>query len=349
MADERTYIRVHDGIEDHPKTAALSDKAFRLLVTTWGWCSRHRTDGRVPVAVWKKRGTKGARDELERAGLVEPGEGHMVMHDYLEHQRSAELIAEKVEAKKRGARLGNHRRWHEERGIYDPACEFCLEDAPPEPPDPSDKRSDTDRFTDASPDQNFGNETNLSNANDVHLCVSASASSTAGLTVHNGPASGNTDRTAIAYRSRSDRKTSPETETETEKRRSEGDSRSSLPVGVARERGVSGPHSTAAARLVSAAIGRHVPSAVRTALAFEVARLWPEATPDELAEALRRWDSRTGIGPALLPSLLADIRKEARGATARAAPAKSPTDQFAEQFLAAGHRQPDLRALPGGA
>lgn len=146
MADERTYIRVHDGIEDHPKIAAMSDKAFRLLITTWGWCSRHRTDGQVPLAVWKKRGTKGARDELERIGLAVLKNNTVVMHDYLEHQRSSELIAEKVESKKRGGRLGNHRRWHEERGVHDLACEFCVEGAPPEPPGPgSHDRSHTDR------------------------------------------------------------------------------------------------------------------------------------------------------------------------------------------------------------
>lgn len=302
MADERTYIKVHDGIEDHPKTAALSDKAFRLLVTTWGWCSRHRTDGQVPIAVWNKRGTKAARDQLVAAGLAILNDRCVVMHDYLEHQRSAKQIADDVAEKKRGGRLGNHRRWHVERGFYDATCEFCQESGPPEDPQPP---SDTDRSTDRFQES--------------------------------------------PHRSPTDRSTSPDTDTD---KGSDRDTRSSLPVGDARERGAAGPNSTAAARLVAAVIGSHVPSSVRTGLAIEVVKLWPEATPDELRAALERWDNRTGIGPSLLPGLLADIRKEARGATTRASPAAamSPTDRFAEQFLAAGRTEPPaLRALPGGA
>ncbi|HET6290466.1 MAG TPA: hypothetical protein VFG15_27430 [Amycolatopsis sp.] len=315
MADERTYIRVHDGIEDHPKTAALTDKGFRLLVTTWGWCSRHRTDGRVPLAVWKKRGTKGSRDELVRARLVEVHDDHVMMHDYLEHQRSSEFIAEKIEAKKRGARLGNHRRWHVEGKKYDPACEFCVEDTPPEPPDepppPPGKRSHSDRSSESD------------------------------------------------HRSRSDHKTSPETETETEteteKEKELRDLPSSLPVGDtrARGRGATGPHSAAGYRLVDRVLGRRLTSGTRSSLAFEVSQLLAEATEAELAEALRRWNQRTGIGPRLLGALVDDLRKEAHGATARpthTAPPVNGTDAYAAQFLAGGQTaQPALRALPGGA
>ena len=44
-ADRRTYITVHDGMPEHPKVDALSDKAFRALVGLWCWCSRNLTDG----------------------------------------------------------------------------------------------------------------------------------------------------------------------------------------------------------------------------------------------------------------------------------------------------------------
>lgn len=93
MADDRTYIRLHDGMPDHPKIDALSDRAFRLLISSWCWCSRHLTDGRIPDKVWAKRGTAAARRELITEGLAEPVEGGVHMHDYLEHQRSAEEVA----------------------------------------------------------------------------------------------------------------------------------------------------------------------------------------------------------------------------------------------------------------
>lgn len=134
--DERTYIRVHDGMPDHPKVEALSDKAFRLLVATWCWCSRHLTDGRVPLAVWRKRGTPKARRELVDAGLVELHDDHVMMHDYLDHQRSAEEVAERKEAKRRAGALGNHNRWHVPRGVYDEQCPICVANGPKPPSQP---------------------------------------------------------------------------------------------------------------------------------------------------------------------------------------------------------------------
>jgi hypothetical protein len=126
MADVRTYIKVHDGMPDHPKVDGLSDKAFRLLVESWCWCSRHLTDGRIPAATWRKRGSPKARKELLDAGLVEQADdGAFVMHDYLEHQRSAEQVKHAREAKGRGGSYGNHVRWHEQRRLVDPGCEHC--------------------------------------------------------------------------------------------------------------------------------------------------------------------------------------------------------------------------------
>lgn len=103
MADQRTYIRVHDGMPDHPKVLPLSDKAFRLLVETWAWCSHHLTDGLVTAAVWSKRSTPAARKQLIAAGLAEVlDNGDIQMHDYLEHQRSAADV-EEIRRKKREA------------------------------------------------------------------------------------------------------------------------------------------------------------------------------------------------------------------------------------------------------
>lgn len=108
MADARTYIRVHDGMDEHPKIAPLSDAGFRLLVSAWCYCSRNLTDGQIVDAIWRKRGTAKARKELADAGLVEQREGYVVMHDYLEHQRSADEVAEmrrkRAEAGKKGGR-----------------------------------------------------------------------------------------------------------------------------------------------------------------------------------------------------------------------------------------------------
>lgn len=107
MADERTYIRVHDGMPDHPKVDPLSDGAFRLLISGWCWCSRHLTDGVMPKKTWHKRGTSKARQELLDVGLVETvANGDVFWHDYLQHQRSAAQVAEMKEQRRSAGRAG---------------------------------------------------------------------------------------------------------------------------------------------------------------------------------------------------------------------------------------------------
>ena len=112
------YIRVDVLLMEHPKVEGLSDKAFRTLFDLWCYCGRNRTDGVVSEKRWRDTGTKRAREELVKAGLVElrPGEG-CVMHDFVApephgHQRSRaeidELAAKRSEAGKKAADA----RWH---------------------------------------------------------------------------------------------------------------------------------------------------------------------------------------------------------------------------------------------
>lgn len=124
--DDRTYIRVHDGMPDHPKVEPLSDAAFRLLVTTWCWCSRNLTDGHVPDGVWRKRGTAKTRAELERAGLAEPVPDGVQMHDYTDHQSTAAEVREFKASKRANGEEGNHQRWHVARNQPDPGCHRCI-------------------------------------------------------------------------------------------------------------------------------------------------------------------------------------------------------------------------------
>ncbi|WP_439377451.1 hypothetical protein [Amycolatopsis lexingtonensis] len=78
----------------------------------------------------------------------------------------------------------------------------------------------------------------------------------------------------------------------------------------------SGPRSVQAYRLVDRTIGQRIPSATRTALAFEAVALLAEFDEPTIGAALERWNAKTGVGPKLLPSLVADIVKETDGAGA---------------------------------
>lgn len=105
--DPRTYVRIHDGMPDHPKVDGLSDAAFRLLITMWCWCGRHLTDGLVPAATWEKRGKERIRAELVTAGLVDLREdGSVSMHDYTDHQRTAEEVKQLRDARREAGRKG---------------------------------------------------------------------------------------------------------------------------------------------------------------------------------------------------------------------------------------------------
>lgn len=290
MADKRTYIRVHDGMPDHPKVEALTDKAFRLLMETWCWCSRQHTDGRVSAAVWSKRGVKKVRDELAAAGLVEIHDGYVQMHDYLEHQRSAEQIADAVEKKRIGGVLGNHRRWHI-NGVIDLGCEFCppLEPTDPDPPDNgSHKRSVSDRRSDR-----------------------------------------NTDRSKSRFRSPEDRGQITEEEP--------------TPVGMAphdsnvrdepRPPAATGPTAVDAFRLVRRVLGLGYPAATCTALAYHAADLLKQYDEPTVQAGLEDWRGRTGIGPGVLPSLVADLIKRRNG-HARAANRRPNADDTIADLLA---------------
>lgn len=129
--DDRTYIRLHDGMPDHPKVVGLSDAAFRLYVESLCWSGRHLTDGMVSAAALRRMGgwSPESIKELAEAGLLEVGQGaSWVIHDYTEHQRTADEVAGYRKAKRTAGVTGNHERWHLARGLRDPECELCAID-----------------------------------------------------------------------------------------------------------------------------------------------------------------------------------------------------------------------------
>lgn len=129
--DARLFIRLDHGMPEHPKIEELSDAAFRALITMWCYCSRNTTDGFVTDVAWNKRVKPKVTKELLTSTfgmnplLIEVTGGYL-MHNYLDHQRSAEEIAAYRESKARGGKKGNHERWHTARGVTDPECEFCV-------------------------------------------------------------------------------------------------------------------------------------------------------------------------------------------------------------------------------
>lgn len=104
MKDSRLFIKVHNGFPEHPKTVGLSDKAFRTVVEFWAYCHRNGTDGKVPLALFKRLSPKVRKELLTDYAILH--ETHLEMRDYLEHQQSAQEVKELTEARQAAGRLG---------------------------------------------------------------------------------------------------------------------------------------------------------------------------------------------------------------------------------------------------
>lgn len=110
------WVRIDDNIIDHPKFLALTPLAFWLWVEGLTYCQKHLTDGRIPRPVLKgMRHYSPAALKLLTAAQV-PGKGPLwhiqqdgtiLVHDYLDHNDSAQLILEKRAAAKE--RMGRSR------------------------------------------------------------------------------------------------------------------------------------------------------------------------------------------------------------------------------------------------
>jgi hypothetical protein len=123
------WFKVDDKLHDHRKSRVAKKAAMGVWVLAGSWCMDNLTDGFVPLDVLGRWGTKSDAQALVRAGLwldaSRNGEKGFQFHDWDRFQPSAAVTAA-VKAKEAEAGLrGNHKRWHSDRGITDPMCEYC--------------------------------------------------------------------------------------------------------------------------------------------------------------------------------------------------------------------------------
>lgn len=117
MADKRPYAKYDVGYLDNPKIQALMDdhpRAILLHQACINYGVQHATDGVVPVriALRKVCGTQCDLDLLLGNGMLSDiGDGNVLVHDFLEHQRSSDAVKTRSQA----ASLAASARWDAER------------------------------------------------------------------------------------------------------------------------------------------------------------------------------------------------------------------------------------------
>jgi hypothetical protein len=125
-----TWVKLYVEVTEHPKCVGLSDAGWTMWVHGLAYAGRNLTDGAIPDGmIGRLCGTKNPRkaaDELVAAGLWDRTPDGYRIHDYTELQRSADEVEAQRAASAKGGTKANHQRWHVNRGIVDPACQWCI-------------------------------------------------------------------------------------------------------------------------------------------------------------------------------------------------------------------------------
>lgn len=106
------YITIDDHFDDHRKLLRISkdlrNEALAVYARALMYCSRHLTDGEVPMAKFESEREQDALYALSDADLVDiyEDEGFFAIHDYLDHNRSSEQIEAIRESKRQAGRKG---------------------------------------------------------------------------------------------------------------------------------------------------------------------------------------------------------------------------------------------------
>lgn len=141
------WFKVDDRLWGHPKWLATPARARGLWVTAGSWSASQETDGAIPRHVLGILGGRPAdAATLVAAGLWSVTRAGWAFHDWAIFQPDAASQRAKREAESAAGSLGNHRRWHEKRGIVVIGCEHCGSSG-----DDSGTRSGGDRGTESPP------------------------------------------------------------------------------------------------------------------------------------------------------------------------------------------------------
>lgn len=133
-----SWFKVDDKLHDHRKSRKAGKAAMGVWVLAGSWSMDNDTDGFIPSDVLSRWGTLADAKRLIEAGLwregTHKGEQGWRFHDWSRFQPSAAVTAAKRAKEAEAGLRGNHKRWHADRGINDPECEYCYR-VPDQEPD----------------------------------------------------------------------------------------------------------------------------------------------------------------------------------------------------------------------
>jgi hypothetical protein len=125
------WFKVDDKLHDHGKARKARKAAMGVWVLAGSWCMFAETDGFVPEVVLSRWGSKRDAQALVDAGFWDvakrDGEDGWQFHDWHIYQPDARTLQLVREAESKAGSFGNHKRWHTNRKVRDPECEFCKE------------------------------------------------------------------------------------------------------------------------------------------------------------------------------------------------------------------------------
>lgn len=135
--DPRQYSRITVDLPHNRKLKGASSQAKWLSVVAILWATQNLKDGEVEPAVMTATAgvpAKHAKELIQRDVWHEKGhacpdcpqpqhEGDVMIHDYLQHQDSAETVRKNRDEKSMSGRVGNHTRW-KHAGPYE-ECRKC--------------------------------------------------------------------------------------------------------------------------------------------------------------------------------------------------------------------------------
>jgi hypothetical protein len=107
------WLKLDDGLPEHPKFVALPDTAKWLWIVGLCYAGRYLTDGYIPDRALNTRQRGQARHlEAARLWIRHPDNHGWLIHAYLEYNPSREHVETERRRRQEAGRKGAEKRWH---------------------------------------------------------------------------------------------------------------------------------------------------------------------------------------------------------------------------------------------